>query len=194
MSIEKLDDYIPELTEENTREYWKNRAGLLGITYPNNIKLEDLKSLVQAKLAEQVPLPVDANATYKGKLHPAIVKMQDEATKLVRFKITVLDPNRASWTGMLATVGNANLVIKRAIYFIDEPWHAEKIVVDYLKGMKYVHRPVAKDRMGKGVLNSHDNPKMLPVFHIEELPPLTQEELNELAKYQAANNTGQSED
>lgn len=196
MSIEQLNDELTkEMMEDNDREYWKNRANMLGVEYHQTIPLDKLKAKVQAKMAEQAPLPANSNAVYQGKLHPAIVSMQDRATQLVRFRIKVLDPSKLGWTGMLVSVGNANLApIKRAIYFIDEPWHAERIIVDYLKGMKYAYRPSAYRDNLKGNFAEMNKPKYMPAFSIEELPPLTKEELEDLARQQAVNNTGQMED
>lgn len=193
MSIEQLNT-LPNEEEvtENAREYWKEKANLLGISFVPNIPTDKLKSLVQAKLAE--PVGNDKGKVYTSKLSPEVRAMQDEANRLVRFKITVLDPSKHSWTGMYVTAGNDNLSpIRRAVYFIEEAWHAEKIIVEALKTMRYAYRPTEKSRVLKGTFNKYEAPQMKPVFQIEELPPLTEEELQDLMKYQAQNNTGQQE-
>lgn len=195
MSVTQLNNQpTQEDIEENTRAYWVNRASLLGVEFPKNITLDKLKEMVLNKQAEQSPVAGTRGVRALERLHPSVARMHAEATQLVRFKIKVVDPSKQDWTGMLVTVGNDNLApVKRAIYFIDEPWHAEKIIVEYLKSAKYVHRPTKYNKQFKGSFNNHSAPKFLNAFIIEELPPLTEEELKELAKAQATNNTGQQQ-
>lgn len=187
-----------EEVEVNARSYWLNRASLVGliseVDYPKNITTPKLAELVKQRQAEVSPVAGTRGVNSVGRIHPEVSKMQDEATKLVRFKITVLDPTKSEWTGMYVTVGNDNLApIKRAIYFIDTPWHAEKIIVEYLKSMKYVHRPSRFDKKLRGTFTNMTETKLLPVFHIEELDPLTEKELKALSEYQIKNRTGQQE-
>lgn len=194
--ITSMDNYEVD-KEQSEREYWKERADLMGLSYPNNIPTEKLKLQVQAKLAEPVKGMSQSEVQYRSKVDPAILAMEEEATKLVRYRIHVLEPSKLGWTGMYITVGNDNLApVRRAIYFIDEPWHAERIVVDHLKTMVYAHRPQKQSSVLKGSFAESDRGKVTwrPMFKIEELPPLTPEELENLKDYQAKNNTGQRED
>ena len=186
MSTE-IKNVSTEEIDTNARTYWKNQANMMGIDYPNNITTDKLKDLVQTKLAE----PSKKGELTAEKYSPKVLSMRDEALRLVRFKIKVLDPNRQSWSGMWVTAGNANLTpITRAIYFIDEAWHAEKIIVDHLKSMKYTLRPFDMvQKRGKTLPVG----KQLPMFEITELPPLTTEELESLKKLQLSQNTGQQE-
>lgn len=193
MSISQLNKEVTtEDVEQNARDYWKEKADLLSIEYANNIPTEKLKQLVQQKLAE--PVQGTRGATYLEKLAPEVRKMLDDANALVRFRIRVLDPTKANWTGMWVTAGNDNLSpVTRAIYFIDQEWHAERIILNTLKNMKYGYRPPVRRNRFKGDVNDHEKPRFLPMFHIEELPLLTEQELKDLAVYQSQNNSGQYE-
>lgn len=196
MSIEQLNQEVSQDdVDQNARSYWKDRADLMGITYANNIPTPKLKELVQAKLAE--PIQAHSDTAYIRPADPTVLAMEDRANALVRFKITVLDPEKANWSGMVVTVGNNNILVSRAIYFIDEPWHAERIIIDHLKEMKYLPRTTKKDKYNaKNIsMKEHDyrRVKRMPCFHIEELPPLTEQELKDLAHLQAQNGTGQQE-
>lgn len=199
MSEQILENEITEIeVEENSREYWKERANLLGITYPVNITTPKLQELVQKTMAEN-----DAKQSATGtrgitrieKLAPEVIKAQDDALALVRFKLTVLDPNKSSLSGMIFSVGNDNIApVKRTIPFNTEVWHAERIIVDYMKGMKYQQlKSKWNDRM-KANFDDPASAKLMPCFHIEELPPLTEEELRELAEVQMAQGTGEMKD
>lgn len=188
MSTQELNTAPTEQeVQANEREYWKQRADLMGIQYAKNITLEKLKELVQQKMAE--PVGTKGRVTVE-KYAPEVAQMRDNALSLVRFKIRMLDPMKQGWTGMWVTVGNDNLTpIKRAIYFIDEPWHAERIIVEYLKSMHYYLRPMNQiQQKGQPLPRTA---KKLPMFEITELPPLTEEELKALAEQQQANGTGQ---
>lgn len=194
MSIDQIQEFSEEQADTNARSYWKQRADMLALDYHSNIPTEKLKDLVQAKLAEQGAMGTKGSK-YASMLAPEVRSMQDQATQLVRFKINVLDPSKANWSGMYVTVGNDNLApVKRAIYFIEEAWHAERIIIEYLKAARYASRPKENNPRLKGTFNKYNKTRLLPMFHIQELPPLTQEELEDLAKYQAQNGTGQQED
>lgn len=195
MSISELNQEVTqEDIEQNARAYWKEKADLLGIQYANNIPTDKLKQLVQEKLAEPVQQAGTRGKTYVEKLAPEVREMHDKANALVRFRIRVLDPTKANWSGIWVTAGNDNLTaITRAIYFIDQEWHAERIIINTLKNMKYGYRPQVRRNRFKGDVNDHEKPRFLPMFHIEELPPLTEQELKDLAHYQSQNNSGQYE-
>ena len=197
MSVQETDVVVTdELSEANERNYWKEQANFRGISYPNNITTPKLKELVKAKIAE-----VEATRVVNGrginsltKLDPKVRENLDKATALVRFRLSVLDPSKQGWTGIRVSAGNDNFTaIQRIIPFNAPVWHAERILVEVLKNMKYQQFTSAKhNRLGN--IDNINKPKKLPCFHIEELPPLTEEELKQLAQYQVNSNTGQSED
>lgn len=185
--------------ETNSREYWKQEASKLGLSYPNNMQTEKLKDLVQSTIELRAKAKTENGnkgvSNNLGSLAPEVRAMQETATSLVRFKLTVLDPNKRSATGMFVTAGNDNLApIKRMIPFNVPVWHAERIVVEHLKNIKYT---VMKSTYNQTLKASFDDPKArtsMPCFLIEELPPLTEQELLDLQKRQAQQGTGQSQD
>lgn len=200
MSIEQaLVDVSTEETELNERDYWKQQAQIRGIEFPQNIPTAKLKDLVQTKIAEMDAQHSGSSGT-RGrkvleKLAPEVLKNIDQATALVRFQIDVLDPSRQDWTGMYVTAGNDNFAgVRRLIPFNAPVWHAERILVEVLKGMKYTSRKSERHPRLRTHIDNMSKERYLPCFRITELPPLTMEELKALAEQQAVNNTGQSED
>lgn len=200
MSIEQATvDVSVEETELNERDYWKQQAHIRGIDFPQNIPTQKLKDLVQARIAEMDAKHSGSTGT-RGRstlerLAPEVLKNIDQATALVRFRIDVLDPSRQDWTGMYVTAGNDNFsAVRRLIPFNAPVWHAERILVEVLKGMKYTYRKSERHPRLRTHIDNMSKEKYLPCFKITELPPLTEEELKALAEQQAVNNTGQSED
>lgn len=192
-----------EVTEQevdtNSREYWKQEAEKLALSYPSNMPTDKLINLVQSTIQSraQAQSNVPARGLNKGigKLAPEVQSMQDTAMSLVRFRLTVLDPNKRSATGMFVSAGNDNLApIKRMIPFNVPVWHAERIIVEHLKNIKYT---ALQSRYNDRLKASFDDPssrKLMPCFLIEELPPLTEEELLDLQKLQSQQGTGRTSD
>ena len=192
-------DVTPEEVDTNSREYWKQEAEKLALSYPNNMPTEKLIALVQSTIKARAE--VHANAPARGlnksigRLAPEVQSMQDTATSLVRFRLTVLDPNKRSATGIFVSAGNDNLApIKRMIPFNVPVWHAERIIVEHLKNIKYT---ALQSRYNDRLKASFDDPesrKLMPCFLIEELPPLTDEELANLQQLQSQQGTGRTMD
>ena len=192
-------DVTPEEVDTNSREYWKQEAEKLALSYPNNMPTEKLIALVQSTIKARAE--VHSNAPARGlnksigRLAPEVQSMQDTAMSLVRFRLTVLDPNKRSATGIFVSAGNDNLApIKRMIPFNAPVWHAERIVVEHLKNIKYT---ALQSRYNDRLKASFDDPssrKLMPCFLIEELPPLTDEELANLQQLQSQQGTGRTMD
>lgn len=178
-----------EISEENTRAYYKQQADVLGLNYPHNIKTEKLKEIVGRKLQAMKQQAKTSNAI-------AAEQFQDMRA-LVRIQIHVLNPAKQNWTGEIFTVGNDVIPhMTRFIPFnaVNSIWHVERMFVEMLKNRKYQamteHSGSQRDPRYYGV-NYHNN-KLLPEFSIIELPPLTEEELTELGANQAINGSIQT--
>lgn len=194
MNIELTNEVVtPEMQDENTREYWKEKAALIGVTYPNNITTDKLKTLVLEKMASNEKANASVRAPkLASKRDLATMIAADEALKLVRYQLIVRDPSLQSATGMYVTVGNDFIGITRKfIPFIETPWHAERWILDHLKTLNYTVMPTALHNQLKTNLNKPEAMKFVPKFQIIELPPLSEDELKELASLQAAQGTGQ---
>jgi hypothetical protein len=197
MSIEQTNVNVStDEMEINERDYWKEQANIRGVSYANNITTAKLKELVQARIAEQEAANSGGTRGRQSleKLAPEVLANIDKATALVRFQINVLDPSKQDWTAITVTAGNANFSPIRRVIPLNAPvWHAERILVEVLKTMKYAHRKSERHPRLRQHIDNMSKPKYLPCFSIVELPPLTEEELKALAEQQAVNNTGQSE-
>lgn len=170
----------------------KSKADVMGITYSPNIGVDALAEKINAKLngTEVKEEPEQAQAVVAGSEAPK-TKMQLrqeaylEATKLVRCRITNMNPSKADLPGEIFTVSNGIVgEIKRYIPYGEQVdgWHIEQMMLDMLKEKQFHQLRTKKGANGQILPEG----KWVREFAIEILPPLTPEELKVLANKQAA--------
>ena len=182
MSDNQNEDVL-EMPDELTS--LKQRADLMGLSYHPSIGLEKLREKVNAALASQeetkpeegTPEPLTETNEQKRR------RLRDEAAKLVRIRVTCMNPNKKEWEGEIITAGNAGVgTFKKYVPFnADEGWHVPNIIYQVLKGREcQVFHTVTGPRG-----NKFRKGKLIKEFAIEVLPPLTEDELKDLAQRQA---------
>lgn len=169
----------------------KARADLLGLTYHPSIGVEKLRAKVQDALAD-APASEEAEVVVSQGLVLAETpeefrgRKRKEAAALVRIRLSCMNPNKKDWTGEIITTGNS--VVGTFSKFIpfnaEDGWHVPHIIYEQLMDRKCQIFVTVKD--GKG--NSIRKGKLIREFAIEVLPPLTEEELKDLAQRQALAN------
>lgn len=178
------EEYNVETEEQNTRAYYKQQADNLGLNYPHNISTEKLKQIVGNKMKQ-------IRSEQPKKNNVAATQFKDMRA-LVRIQINVLNPAKQNWTGEIFTVGND--VIPHMTRFIpynavNGIWHVERMFVEMLKNRKYQrmveHSGSRNDPSKYGI--DYNRNQLVPEFSIIELPPLTEQELEDLGANQAAN-------
>ena len=176
----------------------KDRANVMGVPFSNNIGIDALRKRIDDKLAgmntEEVP-EAETNAftgtttnTEVGSkaVTPTLRQyLFDENMKMVRVKITNLDPKKREWPGEIKTVANKYIgTVRKFIPFgdaTDEGYHIPNCILKMLKRCKYQDIKVIK-KNGKETVTS----RWVSEYAIELLPPLSQEELRQLATAQQA--------
>lgn len=187
----------------------KKRATLLGIQFHPAIGLDKLRDKVQIKLREgtdeeiiakrtpaaevaEEEIVVDATpeellAGYlasQAQLTPAQLRNQSikDANKLIRIRVTCMNPNKRDWAGEVITVANSVVgTFKKFIPFgASEGWHVPHIIYQALKERKCQVFVNGKDASG----NPSKRSMLIAEFGIEVLPPLTVEEIQELGQRQ----------
>lgn len=178
-----------EITEDdiqqNEREYLLERAKVLGLNVPKNMSTAKLRKAVADKISN-----LDSLKTVSKEKRLSDYDIRMDQLQLVRFRIHVLNPVKQNWSGELITVGNDIIPpITRFIPFnaVDGIWHAEKIIVQYLKSRKYQFMMEEGANAGykRNTVDVSKN-KLLPEFAIEILDPLTLDEIEQLKLRQAA--------
>ena len=155
----------------------KNRADILGISYSPRIGVDALREKINARLSDND----DKADTEESDKVEKTRSMQAEFKKLIRIRLTCMNPQKAKWPGEIITVRNKYVgTIRRLIPFgeaTDNGYHVEQILLDELRDRKFLQVTTNKD----GEIKST---KFVPEFAIEVLEPLTEEELERIAAAQ----------
>ena len=190
----------------------KERAAQLGLRISPKIGLEKLRAKVNAamtgegepeeeeenqeedKAPAQVEKDLDDWTVEELKAMPKIKRehiirqrqYRDEM-KLVRCQIYNLDPSKNDLNGEILTFRNKYLgIVKKMIPYgeaTEGGYHIPHVLYKQLKGRKFLQKKSVRDpKTGQVSLKT----QYVPEFNIVVLPPLTEEELKELALNQAA--------
>lgn len=177
----------------------KSRAKLIGLTFSNNISVETLREKIRNKIdgvaSEDKPEVAEVNAlspenTPQVKTPTLREYMVKEQTKLIRLRITNLDPKKKDIPGEIITVANEYLgTVRKYVPFgevTDNGYHVPYCIYTELESRRFLNIRTVKDpRTGTNSVQS----TLAREFALEILPQLTKEELSKLAASQAANGT-----
>ena len=203
----------PELDEadplaDNELTILKNRARMMGITFSNNIGVEALRKKIADRQngtgddAEQIqdpvtdpepnPLTLANEAPNRPETRIELrERLRKENLRLVRLRITNLDPKKKDLPGEILSVGNDVLgMVKKYVPYgevTENGYHVPYIIYNMLKARKFLDIRVTKDNRGRERIIQ----RMVPEFALEELPMLTTKELAELKAAQAAASVGE---
>lgn len=178
------------------REALKARCQLLGIQTQGNQSNDTLRALIRAKQDEMDaaarqadPASFDqAVVTSEGRTPSLREYLKTEAMKLVRVRISCMNPQLAKFGSVIITTGNEYTGTVRKVVFFGEKtengYHIPQIILNVLQRRKF--QQIVEERNFQG----HLVPKArwMKEFNIEILPPLTQKELNALKDRQLATN------
>ena len=175
--LEMQDDLSPEAELAEL----KITAKRMNIKFSPNIGLDALREKVAQELAENTEGPATASPKTQHELH---AQCKQQASKLIRVKIACLNPVKKEWPGEVFSAGNdiAGNFTKFIPFNSDKPYHIPQIILNALQEKMcqvFVTSSLPngeKTRVGK----------LIKEFNIEILPPLTEQELADLAKEQAA--------
>lgn len=173
----------------------KSRAEILGISFHPSISVDKLRARVNEALAEDeneaqgnIPKPAEGEVAPPGMTEAEYTSYlkrtaRRRALALVRIRVSCLNPNKKEWEGEFFSTGSAKMgTIKKFVPFnLDEPYHVPRMILDMLKERKCTVFKTIRDHRGNKIREGH----LINEFAVEELPPLTKEELKELAERQA---------
>lgn len=183
-NVEVVEDELTKL---------KEKAALLGVTYHPSIGVEKLREKINAALADEPEEQEEetqakekntkANKKAEETIQEKNKRIRDEALKLVRIRLTCMNPTKKEWFGEVFTVGNSVIgTVRKFVPFnAEEGWHVPNIMYEFLRDRQcqiFVSRKLPN---GMSVREG----KLIKEFAIEVLPNLTEEELKELARRQA---------
>ena len=179
------------------REALKARCQLLGIQTQGNQSNDTLRALIRAKQDEMDAAARQANPaafdeaveTSEGRTPSLREYLKTEALKLVRVRISCMNPQLAKMGSVIITTGNEYTGTVRKVVFFGEKtengYHIPQIILNVLQRRKF--QQVVEERNHKGHLVPRA--RWMKEFNIEILPALTQKELNALKDRQLATNS-----
>jgi hypothetical protein len=199
-------DDLPEGQEgsENLptrKQMLMQKARIMGISFSNNISEEALAEKINAKLNNETPpkegTTSDLNplAGDKAGAVPAAKKtlrqrIVDEEMALVRVRVTNMDPKKKDLRGEIMTVANDYLgTVRKFVPFgedTDEGYHIPKCILTMMQERRFLQIREVRDRK-TGIVRPET--AWVREFGIEILPPLTEQELKQLATAQIAAGT-----
>lgn len=209
-----MSDNENEVTPESELEVLKQRANMMNISFHPAIGVKKLRAKVNAelnpeagkedsddneaaekaaferewkakrKVKKETNKPPLSEADKKRMLH---TRLRKEANRLIRVRITCMNPNKKNWTGEIVSVSNAVIgTVKKFVPFnIEEGYHIPAVILKMLKAREYQHFAQVKMPNGQKKVVV----KLLPEFAIEVMTPLNEKELNDLKQQQALNHS-----
>lgn len=193
------------MTEENGQvaqpselELLKQRADLMGIKYSPNIGIETLRTRIQEKQNPDTDNPASSeaetiqeyqDAVQAGRVpakatptpHQLREQRKAKALRLIRVRVTCMDPTKGALKGQIFSSGNGELgMIKKFVPFnAEQGWHIPQILLHMIQEKKFMsHYETTVN--GKKVKRH----RLVPTYAVEILPALSEKELNDLKQRQ----------
>jgi len=207
-----VEDVPVDLKKQELKSL-KAKAEMIGLKFHPNIGLEKLKKKVNEQLSkdkatlvkeakeravDDVPEPIPSVPQTNNFAAPLMIRnetpaqkkmrLRKKASRLVRFRLTCMNPNKKKWPGEIFTVSNSFVgTFKRHIPFNANRWHCEEMLLNMIKDRKFTEFYEVKDKKGRTAKRT----KLVREFAIDELSPLTEKEIADLKLQQGlANNLG----
>lgn len=174
-------------------EELRAKAKKLGVKHHPSAGVEVIREKIADHLAEKPASDDNAVAPANAKPDNAApveetagarrARLRKDALRLVRVNIQCLNPAKKEWEGEIITVGNATVgTVKKFVPFnTPDGYHIPNIMYQMLKARECQIFQTRKLKNGV----THREGILKREFAIEILPPLSQDELDELARRQA---------
>jgi hypothetical protein len=161
----------------------KARADRMGMSYHPSIGLDKLKEKITEALSKQKPQTVqEVNVVSAEETeNQRKVRKKREATKLVRVRITCMNPNKREWPSEVFTVSNSVVPKQERCVPFGVEWHVPQIMLNMIQQRQCQVFYSVRDKWG----NNFRQGKLIKEFAVEILPDLTREEIKDLAQRQA---------
>ena len=200
---EDISEMSPEQQDKLEMQSLKDRANLIGLRFHPKIGLKNLRIKVEEHLnktpeqlastsVDTLPDTVQSEKVVPIKkvetLTERKIRLRKKASRLVRIRLTCMNPNKRAWQGEVFTVSNSSAgTFKKFVPFnADNGWHIPQMMLGMIEDRKYVEHYVAgKDSRGREIKRH----RLVKEFAIEKMPPLTEQEIHDLKIQQGlANN------
>lgn len=185
--------FHPNISEdtlaERIRQHMENDSKPETSDSPTPPASDDVGEPIRANPYDEsvnAPAPRVMGNSKAAREHAERQKQWKEQLRLVRVRVTCLNPLKAALKGEIVTVGNKYVgTVRKFVPFgeaTDNGYHIPYILYQELKSRKFNSVRTEKGANGQVVVHQ----RLVPEFAIEELPALSEEQLRELARQQAA--------
>jgi hypothetical protein len=178
---EVFEEELPQKTEI---ELLRERADRMGVKYHPTIGKDKLKEKIDLKLSGAVEPIEQVQQRPKGETPiQRKARLRKESARLVRVRVTCMNPNKKEWEGEIFTASNSVVgTFKKYVPFnAEDGWHIPTIILKQIQERKCQIFQTVKNSRGQKMRKG----KLVKEFAVEILPPLTSSELKELAQQQA---------
>jgi hypothetical protein len=195
-----MDNEKHALEGPSELESLKQTATTMGISFHPNIGIDKLKekigakrepSLVEEYAAEEletmVASQVVAVPSAETLVAERMTKRRNDALRLVRVRVTCMNPIKGNIKGEILSAGNAEIgFVKKMIPFnAEQGWHIPNILLTVLRNKQFMSHYEIK--VGNKRVKKH---RLVPEYAIELMEPLTGKEIEELKQRQIIAATG----
>ena len=186
--LDKQEQDLPQNPTQDTPvidelSMLKQRADLMGIKYAPNISLETLKERVNKAMADEESDP-KIQSVGAGVPNDPYAEERAQQSALVHVIVVCHDPSKNHLESELLAVEN-NLVRDKRVVFFGKEWHITRALLESLRDRKY--QAFRKLKTAQGEVHK---PYLVPAYSIQELAPLTESELAQIARKQLADGLG----
>ena len=183
MSNTELNDDMQSMDlQEDELTVLKRQADVMGVRYHPSIGADTLKAKLEearTKTAEENTAK-QAAVTAKHSEEAKKLKRIREARELVRVRITCMNPLKKEYEGEIFSVGNSEIPTITKFVQFEREYHVPRIMLNMIKNRKY--QTFIEERTPNG--GKVKRGKLIREYAVEELPPLTAAELQELKQRQ----------
>ncbi len=185
--MSETQDTEVQVTAQDELAALKSRADMMGISYHPSIGLEKLREKVNAAIEgkadetkQDAAVVVSSSGETEGQRN---ARLKKEASKLVRIRVSCMNPAKKEWEGEIFSIGNAVVgsFTKYVPFNTEDGWHVPHMMYQMIKDRECQVFYTVTDSRG----NKTRKGKLIKEFNVEVLPPLTPEELHDLAQRQA---------
>ena len=187
------EDTTTEQKQPSELDLLREQATMLGISFSGNTGVDTLKKKIADKLADKPDAKSDKpdeNAATAESAEKTLGQFRQEQiaehTRLIRCRITCLNPAKADLRGEFIGAGNDIIgTIRKFVPYgegSENGYHLEAILVNELRSRQFNQVKTSRGDKGQVVITQ----KLVNEYAIQELDPLTPKELEDLARVQAA--------
>lgn len=145
-------------------------------------KLVQEKAKMTANLEVSMAQKSEEAGANRVSIGQAKLRARREALKLVRVNVMCKDPAKSAWEGEIISAGNDVIgeAKKYVMFNTDNGYHLPQIIVNVLEAKKCTIFVNKKGKDGKMLKEA----KNINAYNVQKLPPLTEEEIDELSRDQ----------